>query len=150
MAQRRRTRGFTFVELMIGIVIVGVLTAVALPSFLGQLRKSRRAEAVSTLAMLQQAQERYRSSNTAYAGNGLLTSSLGINGTTASGYYTIAITASSASGYTATATARTGTSQARDDNCQVLAVQMTAGNLGYGASADATINWTDPNRCWAR
>jgi prepilin-type N-terminal cleavage/methylation domain-containing protein len=62
-ALRRRTHGFTFIELMIAVVIVGALAAVALPSFLDQIRKSRRAEAISTLATLQQAQERFRSNN---------------------------------------------------------------------------------------
>jgi type IV pilus assembly protein PilE len=80
----------------------------------------------------------------------VLTSGLGVNATTASGYYAIAITASSATGYSATATGRDGTSQANDGNCRVLGVQMAAGNLTYGASANSTIDWADPNRCWAR
>ena len=150
MAQRASARGFTLIEVLIAVVIVGVLSAVALPSFLDSMRKSRRAEAVSALAVLQQAQERFRSSNATYAANDVLTSALLVNGTTPSGYYAIAITASSATGYTATATANSGTSQANDGNCQVLGVRMAAGNLSYGASATSTIDWADPNRCWAR
>lgn len=150
MAQRSGARGFTLIEVLIAVVVVGVLGMVALPTFLDAIRKSRRAEAISTLATLQQAQERYRSNNATYADNDVLTSSLRVNATTASGYYTIAITAASATGYTATATGVTGTSQANDGNCKVLGVQMAAGNLSYGSSATSTINWTDPNRCWAR
>ncbi len=150
MAQRSGARGFTLIEVLIAVVVVGVLGMVALPTFLDAIRKSRRAEAISTLATLQQAQERFRSNNATYADNDVLTSSLQVNTTTASGYYTIAITAASATGYTATATGVTGTSQANDGNCKVLGVQMAAGNLSYGAGATSTINWTDPNRCWAR
>lgn len=150
MAQRAGARGFTLIEVMIAVAIIGVLSMVALPSFLDSMRKSRRAEAFTALAALQQAQERFRSSNATYAANDVLTSALRVNATTASGYYAIAITASSATGYTATATASNGTSQANDGNCKVLGVQMAAGNLSYGASATSTIDWTDPNRCWAR
>ncbi len=149
-ARRTSLRGFTVVELMIAVVIAGVLAVVAIPTFLDTMRKSRRAEAVAALSALQQAQERFRSNNATYAANSALTTGLGLGATTASGYYAIAIGTATATGYTATATGRTGTSQANDGNCRVLGVQMAAGNLTYGASADSTINWADPNRCWAR
>ena len=43
---QRLSKGFTLVELMIVIVIVGVLSAVALPSFLGQQNKAKITEAI--------------------------------------------------------------------------------------------------------
>ena len=63
----RRDRGFTLIELMIVVVVVAVLAAIALPSFMSQVRASRRAEAVSTLAQIQQAQERWRANCPCYA-----------------------------------------------------------------------------------
>jgi type IV pilus assembly protein PilE len=149
MAVGRRLGGFTTIELLIAVVIAGVLVTIALPTFLDSIRKGRRSEAVSTLAQLQQAQERYRSSNPTYAGASLLTSSLRIAATTSSGYYDIAITAADGTGYTATATARSGTSQANDGDCKVLGVRMTSGNLAYGSGA-TSVDWADPKRCWAR
>lgn len=149
-ARPAAVRGFTLVELMIAVVIAAVLAVVAVPTFLDTMRKSRRADAFAALSVLQQAQERFRSSNATYAGNSALTSGLGLSATTASGYYAIAIGTATATGYTATATGRNGTSQANDGNCRVLGVQMAGGNLSYGASPNATIDWTDPNRCWAR
>lgn len=149
-ARHGRLLGFTLVELMIAVVIAAVLAVVAVPTFLDTMRKSRRADAFAALSVLQQAQERFRSSNAAYAANSALTSGLGLGATTASGYYAIAIGTASATGYTATATGRDGTSQANDGNCRVLGVQMAGGNLTYGASANSTIDWADPNRCWAR
>ncbi len=55
------TKGFTLVELMIVIVIVGVLSAVALPSFLNQQNKAKLTEAVTKVsAILKNAQADYQ------------------------------------------------------------------------------------------
>lgn len=143
---KRRSRGFTTVELMITVVILGVLVMVALPSFQQQIRKGRRADAMAALANLQQAQERWRSTRTMYAPNSELTAGLGLSATSASGYYTIAINANSATGYTATATAASGTSQTGDTGCTSMSVRVDGGNLQYGAGGD----WSDPKRCWVR
>ena len=54
------SKGFTLVELMIVIVIVGVLSAVALPSFLGQQNKAKITEATSKMgAILKSAHAEY-------------------------------------------------------------------------------------------
>ena len=53
-------KGFTLVELMIVIVIVGILSAVALPNFLNQTKKARATEAQSNIsAAFKNAQQRY-------------------------------------------------------------------------------------------
>ena len=60
-----------------------------------------------------------------------------------------ALSDAGATGYTVTATAEAGTSQAADGNCKVLAARLTDGNLAYGSGAAAAA-FPDANRCWAR
>jgi type IV pilus assembly protein PilE len=150
-------RGFTIIELLIAVVIVVILLAVALPSYQGSMRKSRRTEAFTALTSIQQAQERHRSTNPAFTTNltDATTASppgLGVAATTSSGYYGLAVASADATTYVATATAVAGTSQANDGSCAVLAVRVQGGNVRYGAGS--SIDWSsanpDPTRCWAR
>lgn len=151
-------RGFTTIELLIALVVLGLLMAIALPSYQSSLRKSRRVEAFNALTSIQQGQERHRSINPGFTTNLTAAPSasipgLGLPGTrTSGGYYDLSVTVDDATTYVATATAVAGTSQASDGTCSVLAVRMQGGNVRYGSGA--TINWADANtdtqRCWAR
>jgi type IV pilus assembly protein PilE len=144
-------RGFTSIEIMVIVAIVGILAAVALPSYLDSVRKGRRSEAVAALAQVQQAQERWRANRPAYT-TALAASSpdgLGLRSTTSGGLYTVSIDDADATGYTASATAVSGTSQANDTNCSTMRVRLANGNVQYGGSV-LTDPLTDPKRCWSR
>jgi type IV pilus assembly protein PilE len=148
----RAASGFTLIELMIAVAVLGVLAALALPSFVDSIRKGRRSEAVAALAQVQQAQERWRANNATYttalaasAPNGL-----GIDTTKPDRLYNLSIDDASATGYTASATAVTGTSQANDTNCSTMRVRLKGGNLQYGGGTGSSDPLTDPNRCWSR
>lgn len=57
-ASSREYQGFTLIELLVVIIIIGLLAAIALPSFLNQANKARFAEAksyIGTMSRLQQA-----------------------------------------------------------------------------------------------
>ena len=56
---KRRTGGFTLLELMIVIIILGILASVAVPQFTRSVRKSRTAEAKATIALVRGAEMRY-------------------------------------------------------------------------------------------
>lgn len=155
---RSRMRGFTLVEMMIAIVVLGILAAIAFPSFMDSIRRSRRSEATTALMQVQQAQERWRSNRGSYASNARLTAApgngedagLGLSATTPEGYYGIAISGESGTGYTATATATAGKSQADDAPCRTMAVRMDGGNLLYAGCGGGDCGFAPTNDCWAK
>lgn len=64
IVQRFVSRGFTLIELMIAVAIVALLVAVALPSYLENAAKSRRAEGRTALLKALQLQERFYTTRT--------------------------------------------------------------------------------------
>lgn len=148
----RSAAGFTLVEILVAVVIVGILLAVALPSFMDSIRKGRRSEAFSAMATLQQAQERWRGNNALYAAS---TSALSLPATTApNGYYAISVTSSSATGYELTADSTSSganSSQRNDSACAKLGVQVNGGNIQYGSCSSCSVfTWVATNSCWSR
>lgn len=106
-----REYGFNLIELMIVVVIVGVLAAVAVPSYRSHVAKGSRAAAQTELIQLASLQERIYLNSSAYACNaitaaynGSSTGGLGVStGTSKDGKYTLAVSSCAASTYTLTA-----------------------------------------------
>ncbi len=140
----RPQRGFTLIELMISVAIVGILTSVALPSFESQLQRARRTDALVATMQVQMAQERFRSNTMAYGS----LAEIGVPVRSSAGHYTLQIEAISADGYALRATA--DGLQARDKNCRHLRLSSNGMNPVYASGPDASVaNPADTNRsCW--
>jgi type IV pilus assembly protein PilE len=112
LMKKTRQSGFTLIELLITMAVLALLVSIAYPSFQGQMRKGRRAQAISTMQEYQLLQEQYRTNNTTY---GTL-AELGIT-TVTDEYYTYSMIAPDATGYTIRAVPLAGNDQAQDTPC---------------------------------
>ena len=135
--------GFTLVELMIVVAIIGVMSAIAYPSYTSYMKKSGRADAKVGLARIADKQERYYLQNNTYA---TTTALLGLANPwiTDEGYYSITIDdGADTSGFTATAEALAG--QAKDTDCKTFSLSSTGLKT---ATVDATDPDADASKCW--
>ena len=140
-----RQRGFTLIELMVGVAVTGILSTVALPSFESQLQRARRCDALVATMAVQAAQERYRSNALTYGS----LAEIGVPATSAAKHYALQVSANDAEGFELLATA-TGL-QARDLACRYMKVTSKGLNLAYASGADAAVaNPASANqKCWS-
>ena len=116
------SRGFTLIELMITVAVIGILAAVAYPAYLDQVRKARRAEAQAALLNISARQQQMLLDTRSYAAD---TTALNVSiPATVQQTYTITLTVGTGTVPTFTATATPAGAQAAD-KCGILSITQT-------------------------
>lgn len=125
---RLKSSGFTLIELMVTVAVIGILAAIAYPSYTSSIIKSRRTDAKAKLLDLAQRQERFYSDRNTYTAT--LADDFGADALTSdNGYYTLSAAATTGAGNTIansfTLTATPTGSQANDTICGNLTLTNT-------------------------
>lgn len=124
-----KARGFTLMEVLVAVVIIGVLSALALPAYTSYVTRSRLTEAYTSLASVQPLAEQYWSNNRTY---------VGMSVPSASTNFSYALTASSTSAYTVTATGAD----------TMTGFSFTIDQAGNRATTGVPTGWTSSATCW--
>ena len=134
----QKQRGFTLIELMITVAIVGILAAIAYPSYVKYVQKSNRSEGLAMLADGSARMERFYAQNNSYAVTDL--TSIGFASATTNsptGKYSLSLVGGSATATTYTLQAVPLGNQATD-SCGTLKVDQQGNKT---SSTGATNCW---------
>jgi type IV pilus assembly protein PilE len=136
---KRRIAGFTLTELVVTVAVVAILAAIALPSYNSQIRKSRRSDAIQSITNVHLAQEKWRSSQPTYSSSLTALGFASSPFTSTDGFYSVALSGASATGYVVTASAVSGKPQESDTACTSIVLTVAAGSIAQ-----------TPADCWNR
>jgi len=130
-----KNTGFTLIELMIVVAIIGIISAIGYPSYDSFMKKTRRSDGTVALQKMADRQERFYLQNSTYTTN---TANVGGTGTDEN-YYVLSIDSADVNNFAIIATAVAGGPQAADNttnhgDCTALRLEST------GAKT--------PDACW--
>ena len=160
MKKKNKQLGFTLLELMITVAILGILSSIAVPSYMSYVTKSKRTEAKTEILRLAQLQESHYIQNLTYAKShsdglgfpaGTLFSETELYTITAQGQPTTCqgTSANPCTGYEIRAIPNTSKSQSKDKKCTGFSILHT-GKKGASSSTVSTYyNADNIKECWS-
>lgn len=131
--------GFTLIELMITVAILGIIASVALPSYFEHVKRTARAEAITALLDAANKQEQYFVDNREYTNT---LSDIGVASPTEHGFYELKAEVKNDEGtFIITATAIAGP-PLEDDDCKTFSITDTGLRKSTGKA--------DSAQCWGK
>lgn len=131
-----KNKGFTLIELMIVVAIVGILAAIAYPSYQRYVQDSRRSDARANLLQLAQFMERYYTANGRYVDGNGNAPALPFTEAPRDGndkYYDLRLAGVDAQNYTLTATPKGAMA---GDRCGTLSINQAGVKAASAGSVD--------------
>jgi type IV pilus assembly protein PilE len=148
MNSKARQRGMTLIELVVVMMIVGILAAVAIPSYRSYVIRSQRSDAKDALLALATQQEKHYLQCNTYAtaidvATDCFAGEMQSTDVSKNGWYQLSIVNGNATTFTVRATAINGENQWQDEDCRTFDVDQAG--IRTAADSGATDN-TD--ECW--
>ncbi|GAA58884.1 type IV pilus assembly protein PilE [Pseudoalteromonas sp. BSi20652] len=137
----KNKHGFTLIELMIAVAIVGILASIALPNYTEYVKRASRAEAAAALLDAANKEEQYFVDNREYTE---AFTDLGLQDKTENGHFELDITVVDGNTFTITAKPIAGAVRG-DADCTELSVTDTGLKNAKGSKGNSDIDY-----CWGR
>ena len=139
-----QSKGFSLLEVMVALAIVGILTMVALPSYTNYVERSRRGDGMDLLLSVATAQQQYYLTNRAYAAD---IDDLPISALSEDAHYLARVVAASQTGYVLRAgTSGTGVSGQQNGDGEFELRSTGRKSWDCNNSGTFSCSWSDASR----